>query len=57
MESELVVRFIRSSSTTCLCIAQLVRALHRNHRAAGSIPARDIKLHFLQLFLVRSNKG
>ena len=37
-------------------VAQLVRALHRNRRAAGSIPARDIKLHFSLLFLVRSNK-
>ena len=24
----------------CLSVAQLVRALHRNRRAAGSIPAR-----------------
>ena len=36
-------------------VAQLVRALHRNRRAAGSIPARDLKLHFSRLFLVRSN--
>ena len=32
-------------------VAKLVRALHRNRRAAGSIPARDLKL-----FLVRSDK-
>jgi hypothetical protein len=32
------------------------RALHRNRRVAGSIPAGDLKLHFSQLFLVRSNK-
>ena len=37
-------------------VAQLVRALHRNRRAAGSIPARDLKLYFSLLFLVRSNK-
>ena len=38
-------------------VTQLVRALHRNRRAAGSIPARDLKLHFSLLFLVRSNKS
>ena len=27
-----------------------VRALHRNRTAAGSIPARDLKLHLSQLF-------
>jgi hypothetical protein len=32
------------------------RPLHQNRSAAGSIPARDLKLHFSQLFLVRSNK-
>ena len=37
-------------------VAQLVRALHRNRRAAGSIPAWDLKLHSSLLFLVRSNK-
>ena len=47
---ELVVRARQLAS-----VAQLVRALHRNRRAAGSIPARDLKLHFSQLFLVRSN--
>ena len=26
-------------------VAQLVRALHRNRKAAGSIPASDLKLH------------
>ena len=36
-------------------VAQLVRALHRNRRAAGSISAGDLKLYFLLLFLVRSN--
>ena len=36
-------------------VAQLVRALYQNHMAAGSIPARDLKLHFLLRFLVRSN--
>ena len=34
---ELVVRARQLDS-----VAQLVRALHRNHRAAGSIPARDL---------------
>ena len=48
---ELVVRARQLAS-----VAQLVRALHRNRRAAGSIPARDLKLHFSLLFLVRSNK-
>ena len=37
-------------------VAQLVRALHQNRRAAGLIPARDLKLHFSQLLLVKSNK-
>jgi hypothetical protein len=27
--------------------------LHQNWRAVGSIPARDLQLHFSQLFLVR----
>ena len=32
--------------------------LHGNRRATGSIPAaRNLKLHFLLLFLVRSNKS
>ena len=34
----------------------LNRAMHRNRTTAGSIPARDLKLHFSLLFLVRSNK-
>ena len=37
-------------------VARLVGALHRNRRAAGSIPARGLKLHFSQLFLVGSNE-
>ena len=40
---------------TCLSVSQLVRALHRNRRATGSIP-EGLKLHFSQLFLVTSNK-
>ena len=36
-------------------IAQLVRVLHRNRRAAGSIPPEGLELHFSQLLLVRSN--
>ena len=38
---ELVVRAQQLSS-----VAQLVRALHRNRRAAGSIPARGPKVAF-----------
>ena len=35
----------------------MVRELHRNRRAAGLIPDRDLKLYFSLLFLVnRSNK-
>jgi hypothetical protein len=30
------------------------RSMHRYRRAAGSIPSRDLKLHFSLLFLVRS---
>ena len=30
----------------CLPVAQLVRALHRNRRAAGSIPARGLIVAF-----------
>ena len=45
---ELVVR-----AGQLACVAHLV--LHRNRRAACSIPARDLKLHFSLLFLVRSN--
>ena len=37
----------------CLSVTQLVRALHRNRRAAGSIPARG---PISQLLLVRSKK-
>ena len=48
---ELVIRARQPSS-----VAQLVRALHRNRRVAGSIPARDLKLYFSFLFLFRSNK-
>ena len=33
-------------------VAQLFRGLHQNCRATGSAPARDLKLHFLLLFLV-----
>ena len=33
----------------------LIKALHRNRSAAGSIPARDLNLHFSLLFLGRSN--
>ena len=33
-------------------VAQLVGALHQNRRAAGSIPAKDLKLQCSQLFLV-----
>ena len=47
-----VAQLVRASQLTS--VAQLVRALHRNRRAAGSIPARDLKLHFSQLFLVWS---
>ena len=36
-------------------VAQLVRALHRNRRAVGSIPIpEDLVLHFSQSFLVSS---
>ena len=49
---ELVVRARQLAS-----VAQLVRALHRNRRAADSTPARDLQLHFSQLFLVRSKGG
>ena len=34
----------------------LVRSPAPESQATGSIPARDLKLHFSQLFLVRSNK-
>ena len=41
----------------CLSVAELVRTLHRNRRAAGSNPARGQRqLHFRQLLLVRCNK-
>jgi hypothetical protein len=53
---ELVVRARQLAS-----VAQLGRALHRNHRAAigcryDSFQRPIYRLHFLQLFLVRSNK-
>ena len=35
-------------------VAQLVRALHRNRRAVGSIPTRGPCAAFSQSFLVRS---
>ena len=35
---------VRSSATGS--VAQLVRALHRNHKAAGSIPARGLIVAF-----------
>ena len=43
--NELVVRAQQLDS-----VAQLVRALHWNRRAADSIPARDLKLYVSQLF-------
>ena len=46
---ELVVRARQLAS-----VAQLVRALHRNHRATGSIPVRDLKLLLSQLLLAMS---
>ena len=37
-------------------VAQLVRALHRNRRATGSIPAKGTIVAFFATLLVRSNK-
>ena len=39
---ELVVKLDNSQAS----VGQLVRALHRNRRAAGSIPVRDLKIAF-----------
>ena len=40
---------VRSLAGIEPAVAQLVRALHRKRRAAGSIPARDV--HVVALFL------
>jgi hypothetical protein len=56
MKSTIIIHEHVVGARQLISVTQLVRARHRNRRAAGSISAPDLKLHFSLLFLVRSDK-